>query len=72
MGALESGKAFDDLTDEEMVELEAIDWTPGQIMAAISMALEMGDMEATVGLIGRLATKDPRSAAAILAVIEAR
>lgn len=64
-------KPFDELTDDEMAELAAYDWTAGQIMRAISMALNMGDMEAVVSLLGRLALKDPKSAAAIVAVIEA-
>jgi hypothetical protein len=64
-------KPFEDLTEDEMQALEAHDWSPGQIMRAIRMALDMGDMAAVVSLLGRLAKKDPRSAAAIVAVIEA-
>lgn len=71
MSALDSSKPFDELTDDEMAELAAHDWTPGQIKRAMSMALEMGDMPAVVSLLGRLATKAPREAAAIMAVIEA-
>lgn len=64
-------KPWEELTDNDMAELEAHDWTAAQIITAMSMALEMGDMEAHVALLGRLATKDPRAAAAVLAVIEA-
>jgi len=71
MSALDSGKPFDELTDEEMAELEAYDWTAEQILAAIGMALDLRDMEAVASLLHRLALKDPKAAAAILAVIEA-
>lgn len=65
------GKAFDDLTDDELRQLEDHDWTPGQIMRAMSMALSDGNTVAFVQLLDRLSRKDPRKAAAILAVIEA-
>lgn len=65
-------KPFDELTDDEMAELEAMDWTPGQIMRAISMALDLRDMPAVISLLHRLAVKDPESAAAIVTVIKAR
>lgn len=71
MSALDSGKPFDELTDAEMAELDAYDWSAGQILAAIKMAMEMGDMHAVVSLMRRLAAKDPKAAAALLAVIEA-
>lgn len=71
MSALGSGKAFEDLTDEELAELEAHDWTAEQIIAALAMALRDGATEAAVDLLARLTRKDPRAAAAVLAIIEA-
>jgi hypothetical protein len=71
VSALDSGKPFDELTDAELDELDAYDWSSGQIMRAISMGLDRHDMEAVALLLRRLATKDPKAAAAILAVIEA-
>ena len=70
MSALGSGKPFDELTDAEMAELEAIDWTPGQIMKAISLALEMRDMQAVISLLHRLAVKDPETAGVIVEAIK--
>jgi hypothetical protein len=64
------GKPFDELTDAEMAELERYDWSAGQIMRAVSMALDLGDMEAVVSLLHRLAVKDPEAAAAIVTVIK--
>ena len=66
-----TSKSFDELTDEELAELERRDWSATEIMNAMSMALKEGDMPATASLLERLARKDPRKAAAILAVIEA-
>lgn len=71
MSVPDFGKPFKDLTSAEMAELEAYDWTAYQIMNALSMALREGEVEAAVDLLHRLAAKDPESAAAILAVIEA-
>lgn len=70
VSALHSDKAFEDLTDAELDELAAHDWTPGQIMRAISMALEARDMEAVIGLLHRLALKDPEAAGVIVAAIK--
>lgn len=70
MSVLDSGKSFDELTDAEMAELEAIDWTAAQIMKAISMALELRDMEAVISLLHRLAVKDPEAAGAIVTAIK--
>jgi hypothetical protein len=71
MSALESGKPFEDLTDNELAELEARDWSPDEIRRAISLAIKLGEMSSVVSLLHRLAVKDPKSAAAILAIIEA-
>lgn len=71
VSALDSGKPFDDLTDDEIAELEARDWSAGEIMRAMSMALERRDMPVVADLLHRLAIKDPKAAAAILAAIEA-
>lgn len=71
MNAPDFGKPFEELDEDEIAQLEAHDWTAGQIMSALSMAMEMGELEAAVSLLRRLALKDPKSAAAILAVIEA-
>jgi hypothetical protein len=71
VNALHADKPFDELTDAEMAELDAHDWTAGQIMRAMSMAMKDGDMEAVVQLLRRLALKDPKAAAAILAAMEA-
>jgi hypothetical protein len=65
-------KPFEDLTDSEMAELEATDWTSEQIVTAIGMALDELNMEAVVALLHRLALKDPSKAALILAMIEVR
>ena len=65
-------KPFEELTDEELAELDARDWTSEQIVKAIGMALDDLNMQAVVDLLHRLARKDPRKAAAILAMIEAR
>lgn len=72
MSALESRKPFEDLTDDEIAELEARDWSADEIMRAINLALKEREMDAVVSLLHRLAVKDPRSAAAIVAMIEAR
>ena len=72
MSVLNSDKPFEELTDAEVAELEAIDWTPGQIMRAISMALEAREMSAVIDLLHRLTKVDPKSAAAIIIAIEAR
>lgn len=71
MSATSEGRAFDDLTDAEVAELEARDWTADEILRAISMALEASDFEVVADLLRRLALKAPKKAAAILAVIEA-
>jgi hypothetical protein len=71
MSALDSGKPFEDLSDDELAELEARDWSAGEIMRAISLAITEGEMAAVVSLLQRLAVKDPKSAAAIVAMIEA-
>lgn len=60
-------KPFDELTDDEIAELEATDWTPGQILRAISMAR---DMEAVVSLLHRVAVKDPEAAGVIVTAIK--
>lgn len=70
MSVLDSDKPFDELTDAEIAELEAIDWTAEQIMAALSMALRDGAMEAAVDLTARLARKDPAKAALIVGLIQ--
>ena len=72
MSAPESGKDFDDLSDDEVRELENRDWSVGEIMRAINLALEARDMPAVAALMMRLAVKDPAAAQAILTVIEAR
>lgn len=48
----------------------ASDYTPAQIMTAISAALNEGDMPAVVSLLRLLAVKDPTSAQMILDAIE--
>lgn len=47
------------------------DYTPAQIMAAISAALRDDDMEAAASLLCLLATKDPTSAEMIRDALEA-
>lgn len=69
MSGPDFGKPFSELTADEMAQLEAYDWTAGQIMRAMSMALRDGEMEAFADLLARLAKKDPRKAQAILAAI---
>lgn len=49
---------------------EKTDYTPAQIMAAISAALKAGDMPAAAGLVRLLAVKDPTSAQMILDGLE--
>lgn len=71
MSTLDSSKPFEELSDDELAELEARDWTAEQILTAIGLALKASDIEAVVALLHRLALKDPRQASAILAVIEA-
>lgn len=46
------------------------DYTPAQIMAAISAALREGDMEAAASLVRMLAVKDPASARLIVDAVE--
>lgn len=46
------------------------DYTPAQIMAAISAALKAHDMEAAAALVRLLAVKDPVSAQMILDAVE--
>lgn len=65
-------KPFEELSNDELAELEARDWTADEIMRAILLALKEREMGAVVDLLKRLAMKDPKSAAAVLAVIEAR
>lgn len=72
MSALDSSKPFDELTDAELAELEAHDWTSEQIQGAIALALKSGDMESAASLLLRLAKKDPTTAGLIVAMIEAR
>jgi hypothetical protein len=64
MSALDSGKAFEDLTDAELDELAARDWSAAEIILAIGAALEARDMPAVASLMHRLALKDPQSAVA--------
>jgi hypothetical protein len=66
-----TGKPFEDLTDVELSELRERDWSAAEIIQAIGLALEARDMPAVVALMRRLAVKDPVSAGALLAVIEA-
>lgn len=70
MSVLDNDKPFDELTDAELAELEAIDWSPGQIMRAIDMALREGAMEAVIDLLHRLAIKDPEAANVIVTAIK--
>lgn len=46
------------------------DFTPAQIMAAISAALREGDMPAAAALVRLLAVKDPTSAQMILDALD--
>lgn len=62
-------KPFDELTDEELKELEERDWTSEQITHAISLALKDGAMEAVAQLLHRLARVDPRKAGFLLDAI---
>lgn len=71
MSAPDFGKPFEELTDDEVQVLNDHDWTPAQIMAAISMALREHDMEAAASLVRMLATKDPASAELIVAAVAA-
>lgn len=63
-------KPLEELTDAEMAELRNADWTEVQIMAAISLALQDGAMEAVVDLIARLERKNPRKAALLVDFIK--
>lgn len=66
MNAPDFGKPYDELSEAEHQQLREHDWTPAQIMAAISMALREHDMEAAAGLVRMLAIKDPTSASLIV------
>lgn len=55
--------------NEHIVKSEIPDYTPAQIMGAISSALRAGDMPAAAGLVRLLAVKDPTSAQMILDVL---
>ena len=67
---LGSGKDFDDLTDEELAELEARDWTEAEILAAFMMALEDGAVGAGAALVARLARKNLQAAQRLVELIE--
>lgn len=66
MSAPDFGKPFKDLSADEIRQLEEHDWTPGQIMRAMVVALQMGEMEAVADLLQRLALKDDPAAANII------
>ena len=42
--------------------LQEYDWTPAQIMGAISLAIRAEDLKAAIGLLHMLAVKDPHQA----------
>ncbi len=64
----------DALTPEQEAEWAAAvaKASPGQVMTAIGDALDLGEMEAAVALIGVLARKDPHAADLIVRTIQYR